>query len=94
MLSYKWAKKKKKLSLATLRSKRFLLVSGQTKTEEGDFRFWQRERQKLNDGVPFFARSLTLVPGSLLRNRTETFASQATVELKLEQIQFLGAHSC
>ena len=42
--------KKKNPTLASLLSKRFRLVSGQTKTEE---------RQKLEDGVPFFARSLT-----------------------------------
>ena len=70
---------KKHPSLASLLSKRFRLVSGQTKTEERDFRFWQREGQKLKDGVPFFARSLTLLPRSLLRNRTETLATQATV---------------
>ena len=29
--------------------------------------------------TPFFARSLTLVPRSLLLNRTETLATQATV---------------
>ena len=29
--------------------------------------------------APFFARSLTLVPHSLLRNRTETLATQAIV---------------
>ena len=29
--------------------------------------------------APFFARSLTLVPRSLLLNRTETLATQATV---------------
>ena len=31
--------------------------------------------------TPFFARSLTLVPHSLLLNRTETLATQATVVL-------------
>ena len=77
MLRHKWAKKNP--GLASLLSKRFRLVSGQTRTEQRDFRFWQREHQKLNNGVPFFARSLTLVPRSLLRNRTETLATQATV---------------
>ena len=39
----------------SLRSKRFCSVSEQKETVEGDFRFWS-----------FFARSLTLVPRSLL----------------------------
>ena len=43
---------------SNLRSKRFHMVSEQKKTEERDFRFWQRE--KWNE--PFFTRSLTLVP--------------------------------
>ena len=30
--------------------------------------------------APFFARSLTLVPRSLLLNRTETLATQATAD--------------
>ena len=43
---------------SNLHSKRFHMVSEQKKTEERDFRFWQRE--KWNE--PFFTRSLTLVP--------------------------------
>ena len=31
--------------------------------------------------APFFARSLTLVPRSLLLNRTETLATQAKTEI-------------
>ena len=73
--------------ISSLRSKRFRLVSEQKKNEERDFRFWLRE--KWNDSLsspplpalllaPFFARSLTLVPRSLLLNRTETLATQAT----------------
>ena len=48
----------------SLRSKRFRLVSEQKTTEERDFPFWPR--------------SLTLVPRSLLLNRTETLATQAS----------------
>ena len=35
--------------------------------------------------TPFFARSLTLVPRSLLLNRTETLASQANCEHNLSE---------
>ena len=65
----------------SLRSKRFRLVSEQKETVEGDFRFWSRE--KLNENQtepPFFARSLTLVPRSLLLNRTETLATQTNFQ--------------
>ena len=60
----------------SLRSKRFRAVSEQRKTEERDSRFWPREKwnesQKMNRLLaPFFARSL-------LRNGTETLATQAT----------------
>ena len=55
---------------SSLRSKRFRLVWQQEKAEERDFRFWPRE--KWNE-----SRSLTLVPRSLLLNRTETLATQA-----------------
>ena len=51
------------------------------KTEERDFRFWPRE--KWNEDplpalllAPFFARSSTLVPRSLLLNRKETLATK------------------
>ena len=54
----------------SLRSKRFRSVSEQKETVEGDFRF-----------SSFFTRSLTLVPRSLLLNRTEPLATQATVNL-------------
>ena len=36
--------------------------------------------------VPFFARSLTLLPRSLLLNRTETLATQAKPYRQLKQI--------
>ena len=53
-----------------LRSKRFRLVSEQRKTEEGDFRFWPREKwnesQKTFRAV-FDSRSSLFAP-----NRTET----------------------
>ena len=60
---------------SSLRSKRLLWVSEQTKTREHDFRFWPRE--KWNESH-FFAQSLTLVPRSLLPNHTETLATQTT----------------
>ena len=113
-------------STASLRSKRFRLVSEQRKTEERDSRFWPREKsnksQKMKVGggggggegmklrhdrpserfsksrglsasvsflssprlpalllTPFSARSLTLVPRSLLLNRTESLATQASL---------------
>ena len=49
-----------------------------------DFRFWPLE--KWNESPPryfirpFFAWSLTLVPRSLLRNRTETLGTQANLQ--------------
>lgn len=55
----------KTLSLGSLRSKRFRLVSEQRKAA----REMKRE--------PFFVRSLVLVPCSLLLDRTETLATQA-----------------
>ena len=54
----------------SLRSKRFRSVSEQKETVEGDFWF-----------SSFFTRSLTLVLRSLLLNRTEPLATQATVNL-------------
>ena len=68
----------------SLRSKRFRLVSEQKKTVERDFRLWPRENQK----APFFARSLTLVPHSLLLNRTETLATQAKLKLSSKSVVF------
>ena len=56
---------------------RFRLVSEPKKPAEQDFRFWPRE--KWNESH-FFARSLTLVPRSLLLNRTETLATEASDE--------------
>ena len=73
--------------ISSLRSKRFRLVSEQKKNEERDFRFWLREKWNESLSSPplpallfalFFARSLTLVPRSLLLNRTEALATQAT----------------
>ena len=68
----------------SLRSKRFRLVSEQKKTVERDFPLWPRENQK----APFFARSLTLVPRSLLLNRTETLATQAKLKLSSKSVVF------
>ena len=53
------------LVLISLRSKRFRLVSEQRKTDGG------------TGFSAFFARSLTLVLRSLVRNRTETLARPA-----------------
>ena len=66
----------------------FRVVSEQRKTEEWDFRFWPREKwnesQEMKEGGggeggegPFFTRSLTLVPCSVLQNCMETLAWQA-----------------
>ena len=56
------------------RSKHFHLVSEQRKTGFGRTRNETRATLFL---APFFARSLTLVPHSLLLNRMETLATQA-----------------
>ena len=50
---------------------------GAKKSEERDFRFWPHEKWNESHFSPFFARSLTLVPRSLLLNRTEMRAMQA-----------------
>ena len=49
-------------------------------------------RSKERPSTPFFARSLTLVPRSLLLNRTETLPMQA-IELYNSHTLFLTAHS-
>ena len=54
-------------------SKRFRLASEQTKSEERDFRFTNVSRTKNGARA---AQSLTLIPRSLFRNRTETFATK------------------
>ena len=67
-LNYSRTSRYEHLSITSLRSRRFRLVS---ETEE---------RTGFSVLVaPFFARSLTLVPCSLLLNRTETLATQATL---------------
>jgi len=63
--------------MISLRSKRFRLASEQRNTEEGDFRFWPRE--KWNE---------PLVPRSFLLNRTETLATQA-MEWLAKSLQLL-----
>ena len=72
--------------LYSLRSRRFRLVSKQRKTVERNSRFWPRKKwnksQKMKVGggsftYAIFARSLTIVPRSLLLNCTETLATQA-----------------
>ena len=65
--------------LHSLRSKRFHLVSEQRKTGFGRARNEMRAKKTVSALllVPFFARSLTLVPRSLILNRTETLATQA-----------------
>ena len=69
------------LTNTSLRSKRFRLLSEQKKDRKRNFRFWPRE--KWNEDplpalllAPFFARSSTLVPRSLLLNRKETLATK------------------
>ena len=66
------ANKKNSSFQSNLHSKCFHMVSEQKKTEEQEFRFWPREKWN----KPFLTRSLTLVPRSLLRNRTEIVATQ------------------
>ena len=63
------------------RNKRFCLASEQGKIEERDFWFWPREKWNLSSPTPprsfpraIFARSLTIVPRSLLQNRAEALA--------------------
>ena len=60
--------RQKNVQVASLRSKRFRLISEQKKTEERDFRFWTREK---------WNESQKLIFRSLLLNRTETLAMQA-----------------
>ena len=55
----------------SLSNKRFRLVLEQRKTEEQDFWFWPRE--KWNES--------TLVPCSLLQNRTEMLATQVRQDM-------------
>ena len=71
---------------SSLRSKRFHLVSEQRKTGFGRARNEMRPLSSLLL-VQFFARSLTLVPRSLLLNRTETLATQATTREMTEIVQ-------
>ena len=74
------------------RSLSFSLVSEQKETEEGHFRMWQREKWNESHPVPalslapFLARSLTLVPRCLLRNQTETLATQASFSFPLKSM--------
>ena len=80
------------------------MVSEQRKTEERrGTRFSvlavgkTDKSQKMKEGedlllAPFFARSLTLVPRSLLRNLSKTLATQANQQARWERkIQFLVA---
>ena len=80
-----------KWKLYSLRGKRFRLVWEEKKTVEADFRFYPREKPSFPPPppplpalllAPFFARSLTIVPHSLLLNRTETLATQARSFMK------------
>ena len=79
-----------KLSVAfSLRSKRFRLVSEKRKTEERDLGFGRARNETRAKNplpalllTPFFARSLTLAPRSLLLNCRETLATQATSPFK------------
>ena len=60
--------RQKNVQVASLRSKRFRLISEQKKTEERDFRFWPRKKWNESQKLTF---------RSLLLNRTETLAMQA-----------------
>ena len=60
---------------SSLRSKRFHTVSEQRKTEERDSRVFGRAG---NDLPSYSRHSLTFAPRFLLRNNTETLATQAT----------------
>ena len=74
------------------RSLSFSLVSEQRKTDEGHFRISQREKWNESHPLPalslaqFLARSLTLVPRCLLRNQTETLATQASFSFPLKSM--------
>ena len=61
---------------SSLRSNRFHTVSEQRKTEERDSRVFGRAG---NDLPSYSRHSLTFAPRFLLRNNTETLATQATV---------------
>ena len=66
---------------ASLRSRRFRLVSEQKKAQVLAAREMKRQEPKNERGgrgSQFFTRSLSLVPCSLLLNRTKTLATQAT----------------
>ena len=64
----------------TLRSKCFYVVLEQRRT---------KKTRSILLLTPFFVRSLTLIPRSLIQNRTETFATQATHNYKLGKITSL-----
>ena len=76
-----------------MRSKRFRLFSEQKETVDlGDFRFSSRQKPKNERDyllAPFFAQSFTLVPRSLLLNRTETLATQARLNLAGKAFRWL-----
>ena len=81
----------------SLRTKRFRVVSEQRKTEERrGTRFSvlavgkMDKSQKMKEGedlllASFFARSLTLLPRSLLRNLSKTLATQANQQPRWER---------
>ena len=75
------------LPTTSMCSKRFRVTSAQRKTEERRGTGCGRAKNgtRAHPAVllaPFFARSLTLVPRSLLRNRTEMLATQANLQRK------------
>ena len=68
-----------------MRSKRFRVTSAQRKTEERRGTGFGRAKNGTRSLpavliAPFFTRTLTLVPRPLLRNRTETLATQANLQ--------------
>ena len=73
---------------ASLRSKRFRLVSEQKRTEEGDFRFWPREkwneRQKMKEG-----RGVSSPPPPSLRASSPIWVSEASLARTRERRAWL-----
>ena len=77
-------RKKRCFQSCSLRSKRFWLVSEQRKTEERAFRFGcSRIETRALLLAQFFALSLTLVPCSLLQDRTESSACHAAYQKRI-----------
>ena len=75
------------LYIRNLRSKRFRVVSEQRKTKElRGTGFSVLATRKMEREPPFFTRSLTVVPRSLLRNCTEALTTQASTDIRRKVI--------